>query len=68
MDSVVHGCKDCPMYSLEDMADSLTPYNKCQHPKHETITVQDIDVDKNDEPITPAWCPLEVESLTLIKV
>ncbi len=67
MEHIVSGCKDCCFYFLEDSNDSLVVYNYCLHPNHKTITVQDIDLDENNEPITPDFCPLNSEPITIIK-
>jgi hypothetical protein len=65
MEQVVTGCKDCPMYSVDDSNDSLIVYNYCHHRSHATVTVQDIDLDKESNPITPDWCPLKREPITI---
>lgn len=67
MEHIVTGCKDCPMffYNVDDRYGDETD---CLHPNAiQQILVQNIDLDKQNNPITPDWCPLNKEPITIIK-
>lgn len=65
METIVTGCKDCPLNSNDrEYGDS------CRHP-----SVKDGEYDRSlptdsengYETITPDWCPLNTESITISK-
>ncbi len=70
MEKIVSGCDNCPMY------EGNYPFN-CQHPsnhdKRPKTRMEWHRTDPNDEwpatgtlhPITPDWCPLITEPLTI---
>lgn len=66
MEQIVTGCKDCPMFNLE-YDDRFGASTSCNHPNHESLTVEDIDLTEKNIPITPDWCPLNKEPITIIK-
>ncbi len=63
MNHIVSGCKDCCFYFLADLG---YIENRCSHPLHITKTIQDIEVDLKEVPITPDWCPLKKENTTIV--
>lgn len=64
MEQIVTGCSDCPMFIKEE-DDRYGDMTYCQHPKHESKTVNDIDLRKDRTPITPDWCTLKKEPITI---
>ena len=56
MEHKVKGCSDCPFSRANDM-------NALYHCKLEGD--KDVDVDDLYLPITPEWCPLKAEVVTL---
>jgi hypothetical protein len=67
MEHVVTGCKDCPLYQ-SNHDDRYGRETKCNHPAApEQPLVENIDVDAMGNPITPDFCPLNSEPLTILK-
>lgn len=75
MEHNVIGCIDCPMFYM-DNNERYGIETYCNHPHHKTITIEDIhtEIDKTNNivagervPITPNWCPLNKEPITIIK-
>lgn len=57
MTQEVIGCVNCPFFYLSFYDSS----NNCSISKEATI-----ERDKEFNPITPSWCPLKKESITII--
>lgn len=62
MEYTVSGCKDCVFCIYSDKGG-----NRCIHPSIEDSHNDIIDNDSDYCLITPDWCPLEKESITIIK-
>ena len=57
MEVKVTCCKDCPFYNDE--------WSNCKHPKHE---FESGDCSEEwSKGISPKWCPLNTEPITIIK-
>ena len=63
MKHLVTGCIDCPMYELHH-DDRWGEESNCNHPLHKKTTVEDVLL-VNDHPVTPTWCPLKSEPITI---
>jgi len=60
MEHIVKGCINCPFSSYTDRRGDF-----CKHPLSEEDHF--IDGDYNFDPITPDWCPLNEEEITIKK-
>ena len=61
MNVKVTGCMNCMMYHEQD------GWFNCSHPNEKENLVL-IEYDNNFNPITPEWCPLNKEPITIEKV
>jgi len=60
MEYVVTGCTDCPMAQYTDRRGDF-----CIHPSAEEGNV--LEDDEHFNPVTPVWCPLNKEPITITK-
>ena len=59
----VTGCNDCPFFKIQSNEEDYSTY--CNHLSHKTLTNKDIDVKGLLTPITPVWCPIEVDNVVI---
>jgi len=70
MEHTVSGCKDCPFFNDGSSYEYII---SCQHPhapNQELLSTPSMKTtyeQKVVQPITPEWCPLNQESITIIK-
>lgn len=65
----ITGCKDCPFCEFQDMSGGY----KCQAERALSMTYDEymrydkriLDDQKTFIPITPEWCPLKTQSITI---
>ncbi len=67
MEVKVTGCGDCPMFKCSH-DDRYGWSTDCGHPSFEERgVIEEIDIDKYGNPITPENCPLNKEPITIVK-
>lgn len=73
MEIIINECEECPLLSWVDLYLEYNPFcsirqmESFEKYKFSLSELDEIDLDDDNKPITPEWCPLEIETEIKIK-